>query len=113
MNLEQFQAYCLNKPFTEETFPFDETTLVYKVKGKMYALTGLDGEQFTVNLKCDMELAEKWRDEFDEVKPGFHMNKKHWNTVNFEGRLSDKLLKEMIDHSYALVVKGLPKKDRF
>jgi len=110
MHIESFRDYCLMKPGVEETFPFDEVTLVFKVMGKMFALTGLDSESFKVNLKADPENSAIWRDEFSEVKPGFHMNKLHWNTVDMEGSLDDSFLFEMIDHSYAMVVKGLTKK---
>lgn len=110
MHVESFRDYCLSKPGVEETFPFDEVTLVFKVMGKMFALTGLDRENFTVNLKADPEISPEWRDEFPEVQPGFHMNKKHWNTVDMEGSLDEKFILEMIDHSYDMVVKGLTKK---
>lgn len=78
----------------------------------MFALTGLEGETFEVNLKCDPDWAVELREEYSDVLPGFHMNKKHWNTVNFEGDLPDKFLRALIDHSYDLVVKGLRKKDK-
>jgi predicted DNA-binding protein (MmcQ/YjbR family) len=101
------------KKGVEETFPFDEKTLVFKVMGKMFALTGLEREEFQVNLKCDPDRAIQLREEYPEqVIPGWHSNKKHWNTVFFEAGLPDDLLCEMIDHSYDLVVKGLRKKDR-
>jgi predicted DNA-binding protein (MmcQ/YjbR family) len=113
MNIEEFRDYCLQKPDTEETFPFDESTLVYKVLGKMYAATGLNEiDSFRVNLKCDPEKAIQLRERYPEIIPGYHMNKKHWNTVYFDGALSNKLLLELIDHSYDLVVAGLPKKRR-
>lgn len=93
----------------EETLPFGPDTLVYKVYGKVFALTGLDGEEFSVNLKCDPDRSLELRDEYpDGITPGWHMNKKHWNTVFFESGISDKLLKELIDHSYKLVIAGLP-----
>jgi predicted DNA-binding protein (MmcQ/YjbR family) len=95
-----------------EEFPFDETTLVFKVMGKMFALTGLDESEFKVNLKCDPERAIELREQYDHITAGFHMNKKHWNTVKPDGSLSNELFKELIDHSYDLVVKGLPKKLR-
>ncbi len=112
MNIEEFQAYCMAKKGVEETFPFDEVTLVYKVMGKMFALTGLDREGFTVNLKCDPEKAIELREHHEEILEGWHMSKKHWNTVDFEGALSYALLCELIDHSYDLVVKKLKKADR-
>ena len=101
------------KKYTEEDFPFGINTLVLKVKGKIFAIAGLDDEVFAVNLKCDPDRAIELRDTYEEIKPGYHMNKKHWNTVEFESRLSNKLLKELIDHSYERVVASLPLKDRF
>ena len=112
MNIEEFRIYCLSKPLVTEEFPFDETTLVFKVCGKMFALTGLENIEFKVNLKCDPERALVLREEYDSIEEGFHMNKKHWNTVEVDGSFSIDLFREMIDHSYDLVVKGLPKKLR-
>ena len=113
MHIEEFRAYCLAKKGVEETFPFDEVTLVFKVMNKMFALTGLDSADFSVNLKCDPERAIELRDEYpDEIRPGWHMSKKHWNTVLFEGNLSSSLLRDLVDHSYELVVKSLRKADR-
>jgi len=113
MNVETFHDYCLAKKGVEETFPFDEVTLVFKVMGKMFALTGLDDDEFKVNLKCDPERSVALRDEFPEsIAPGWHMNKHHWNTVYFENGLDSSLLKELIDHSYDLIVQKLPKKDK-
>jgi len=112
MNIEEFHDYCLAKKGVEETFPFDEVTLVFKVLGKVFAITGLDNEEFTVNLKCDPDYAIELRESHEEIKAGWHMNKKHWNTVHFEGDLNDKFLCDLIDHSYDLVVKGLKKSDQ-
>jgi predicted DNA-binding protein (MmcQ/YjbR family) len=112
MDIISFREYCLSKKGVEETLPFGPDTLVFKVLGKMFALTGLDEEAFRINLKCDPERAQQLREEYDEVRPGYHMNKKHWNTVCCEGSLSEELLCELIDHSYDLVVSKLPKKDR-
>lgn len=112
MHIESFRDYCLSKKGVEETFPFDEVTLVFKVMGKMFAITPLDEEVFQVNLKCDPEWAIELREENEEIKSGWHMNNKHWNTVNFEGELSDKFLIHLIDHSYDLVVAKLKKADR-
>ena len=112
MNIEEFHNYCMAKKGVEETFPFDEVTLVFKVLGKMFALTGLDREGFTVNLKCDPERAIELRESYPEIQPGYHMSKKHWNTVDFEGSLSNKMLQELIDHSYELVVQKMKKADR-
>lgn len=110
MNIEEFRDYCLSKKYVTESFPFDEKTLVFKVAGKMFALSGLEHKPSTVNLKCDPERAIELRDEYSEIIEGFHMNKVHWNTVKIEGNLPNNLLKELIDHSYDLVVKGLTKK---
>ncbi len=110
MNIEAFRDYCLNKKGVEETFPFDEVTLVFKVMNKMFALTGLDSEEFKVNLKCDPDRAMELREEYEEIQPGWHMSKVHWNTVSFEGDLDDDFLIELIDHSYDLIVNSLPKK---
>lgn len=113
MNIEEFREYCLNKPGTEETFPFDDSTLVFKVIGKMYAATGLNEvDSFRVNLKCEPEKSINLRERYPEIIPGFHMNKKHWNTIYFDGSLPKEIIVELIDHSYNLVVAGLPKKSR-
>ncbi len=110
MNIEEFREYCLNKNKVTEEFPFDEVTLVFKVCNKLFALTGLDNPEFAINLKCDPEWAEELRETYDGViVPGYHMNKKHWNTVYVNGSIPEKLLKKLVDHSYNLVVKGLPK----
>jgi len=112
MHIEEFRTYCLSKPGVTESFPFDEVTLVFKVMSKMFALTGLGKEQFTVNLKCDPERALDLREEYSEIQPGYHMSKKHWNTIDFEGSLNDDFLVKLIDHSYDLVVKKLKKSER-
>lgn len=112
MNIEEFRIYCIAKPSVTEEFPFGPETLVFKVEGKVFALTGLDNPVFQVNLKCDPDHAEELRESYDEVRPGYHMNKKHWNTVDFEGSLPEELLKSLVDHSYELVVKSLPKSKR-
>ncbi|WP_025742370.1 MmcQ/YjbR family DNA-binding protein [Aquimarina pacifica] len=110
MNIETFRDYCLAKKGVTEAFPFDESTLVFKVMGKMFALTGLDRIPFSVNLKCDPDRALELREYHPEITPGYHMSKKHWNTVNFSDNLSTNMLFELIDHSYELVVSGLTKK---
>ena len=110
MNIELFRDYCLSKKGVTEEFPFDEITLVFKVMGKVFALTSLSKVPFQANLKCDPERAIELRESYAEVAPGYHMNKKHWNTVTFDGVLSSNLVLELIDHSYNLVVKGLTKK---
>lgn len=112
MNIEEFRDYCLEKLHVTEEFPFGPETLVFKVAGKIFALTGLDSPEFTVNLKCSPDYALEIRDLYPEVRPGYHMNKKHWNTVNFEGKLDEKMLIYLIDHSYNLVIKSLPKSKR-
>jgi len=109
MNIEELREYCLSKKGTSEGFPFDETTLVFKVMDKIFALTDLE-DKFGVNLKCDPEKAIDLRERYTEVIPAYHMNKKHWNTVNLDGTLSDVLVKEWIDQSYDLVVSSLTRK---
>jgi predicted DNA-binding protein (MmcQ/YjbR family) len=108
MNIEELRDYCLSKKGSTEGFPFDETTLVFKVMDKMFALTDLDGE-LSINLKCDPEQAAELREEHTEITPGYHMNKKHWNTVSLNGQLAPSFIKKLIDHSYDLVVSKLPK----
>lgn len=113
MNIEELQEYCLSKKGAEETLPFGPGTLVYKVGGKAFLLTSLDNEDgLQFNVKCDPGLAEELRERYDCVRPGYHMNKKHWNTILVDGSVSVKQLREWIDHSYDLVIKGLPKKLR-
>lgn len=112
MNIETLQAYCLSKAGVTEEFPFGEETLVYKVVGKIFALSSLDSSPLSINLKCDPERALQLREEYDCVRPGFHMNKKHWNTVVVDGSVKDTLIRDWIDHSYELVVASLPKKTR-
>jgi len=109
MNVETFREYCLAKKGVTEEFPFDENTLVFKVMGKIFALTNLEKSNFTINLKCEPEKAILLREQYKAVQPGYHMNKKHWNTIYAEN-ISDNLLKQWIDDSYRLVVAGLPKK---
>ena len=111
MNVEEFREYCIAKKGVTEELPFGLNTLVYKVMGKMFALTGLDDEVFSANLKCNPDRAIELREEFDYVLPGFHMNKVHWNTVNGE-LCPTKQLKELIDHSYNLVFTGFTRKQK-
>ncbi len=111
MNIEDLRVFCIAKKGVTEECPFDETTLVFKVMGKMFALTGLDDEDQTINLKCDPEYAIELREKFSEdIFPGYHMNKQHWNTINYSGALKDSFVKELVNHSYDLVVSGLTKK---
>lgn len=112
MNIEEFQDYCMSKKGVEATFPFGEDTLVFKVLGKMFALTGLEYEDFRVNLKCDPDWAEELREQHYQIIEGWHMSKKHWNTVYFEQGLEEAFLKQLIDHSYDLVVSKMPKKQQ-
>lgn len=111
MNVEQLRDYCLKKPGVSEGFPFGEDVLVFKVSGKMFALSNLARETAQVNLKCDPERAVQLRAEHpQDIRPGYHMNKQHWNTVSLEGGLRHALLTELIDLSYDLVVSSLSKK---
>jgi predicted DNA-binding protein (MmcQ/YjbR family) len=103
VNIEQLRQYCISKPDVEEGFPFGETVLVFKVNGKMFLLLPLDTEGLQFNVKCDPEKAIELRAEFPSVKPGFHMNKTHWNTIYVDGTVSDKLILEWVDHSYELI----------
>jgi len=112
MNLEDLQLYCSSKKGVTEEFPFDEVTLVFKVLGKAFALTGLNAEETRVNLKCDPDRAIELREEYSDIIPGYHMNKKHWNTVYLERELSHAFIMELIDHSYDMVVAKMPKKLR-
>ena len=110
MNIESIREYILQKPSVTEGFPFGEDTLVFKVNGKIFLLAGLDSSPLQFNVKCDPEKANQLREDHpDSILPGYHMNKKHWNTIIVDGRLSAKQLKEMIDDSYVLVA---PKKKK-
>jgi predicted DNA-binding protein (MmcQ/YjbR family) len=114
MHIEQLRDFCIAKKGVTEHFPFDEVTLVFKVMNKMFALSSLDkwekGEE-SINLKCDPEKALELREEFEGINPGWHMNKRLWNTVTINNAdVSDDFVKELINHSYDLVVKGLTKK---
>jgi predicted DNA-binding protein (MmcQ/YjbR family) len=113
MNLETYYDYCLSKKGVTEHFPFDEETLVFKVGGKMFALSSLNEWEKgnpSVNLKCNPEYAEELRAEYDDIKPGWHMSKIHWNTIEINREVPDSLINELIDHSYDLVFKSLTKK---
>lgn len=110
MNVEELREYCLSLKGATECFPFDEASLVLKVQGKMFALIPLNNPETQISLKCDPELAITLREEFDGVVPAYHFNKKHWNTVYMDGHINRKHICEWIDHSYRLVVSGLPGK---
>ena len=111
MDIEAYRNYCLRKQGVTEEFPFDEKTLVYKVRGKMFALTNIDAFE-SINLKCDPETALQLREAYEGVTPGYHMNKKHWNTVRTDGGIPDKLIYQWIDDSYKLVGDKLPRAER-
>jgi len=112
MSIDDIREYCLAKAAVEETLPFGPDTLVFKVAGKMFLLTALDALEPSFNAKCDPEMVEELRDKYSCVLPGYHMNKKHWNTIMIDGSVSNKQLKTWIDDSYNLVVAGLSKKTR-
>ncbi len=112
MNIEELRNYCLAKPGVEETLPFGPETLVFKVMGKVFLLSGLEYTPVQFNVKCDPETAIDLRERYPCVIPGFHMNKKHWNTVICDGSVSNSLYRQWIDHSYELIVAALPKKDK-
>ncbi|MDG1475638.1 MAG: MmcQ/YjbR family DNA-binding protein [Vicingaceae bacterium] len=109
MNIEQYRDFCISKKGVTESFPFDEKTLVFKVMNKMFALTGIEKFDF-INLKCDPEIAVELREEYEGITGAYHMSKRHWNSVSLLGGISDKLIFELIDDSYSLVVKSLTKK---
>jgi len=109
MNIEAFSEYCLGKRAATEGTPFGPDDIVFKVEGKMFAIAALMEVPPAVNLKCDPDLALELRDRYEQVRPGYHMNKKHWNTVVLDGVIPQAEIKKMIDHSYDLVVQGLPK----
>ena len=110
MDIEILREYCLQKKEVTEELPFGPDVIVFKVKGKVFLLLPLDTDQLSFNVKCDPDLALELREEYDCVKPGYHMNKKHWNTIEVDGTLNSKQLKQMIDHSYELIIQSLPKK---
>jgi predicted DNA-binding protein (MmcQ/YjbR family) len=112
MDLPDVIAHCLAKNSVEETTPFGPDVLVYKVLGKMFALSDPSEFPARVNLKCDPDRAELLREEYEAIIPGYHMNKRHWNTVVLDGSVPSERVRELIDHSYDLVVASLPKSKR-
>ena len=112
MDLAQFREYCLAKANATEGTPFGETVLVFKVSEKIFALASLDEVPARVNLKCDPDLALELRDHYEQVRPGYHMNKRHWNTVEIESGIPDAELRKMVDHSYQLVASSIATKGR-
>ena len=109
MNLETFREYCLSKSAAKESTPFGPDNVVFKVEGKMFAIAALEEVPSAVSLKCDPDLALELRDRYEQVRPGYHLNKRHWNTVVLDGAIPDHEIRQMVDHSYNLVVQGLPK----
>lgn len=112
MNIEELRDFCLSLPGTEETMPFDDVTLVFKVMGKMFALASLNAQPLRVNLKCDPDRALELREQYSSVIPGYHMSKKHWNTVIIDGEVSDAELLQWVSDSYRMIAASLPKKAR-
>ena len=112
MNIEEIREYCIAKPGVTEGFPFNDTALVFKVAGKMFALLDLSEDSRGISLKCDPELAIELREQHPEVTPAWHFNKQHWNGVNLEGSISNSQLEVWIDHSYNIVVESLSKSKR-
>ncbi|MGW7263628.1 MmcQ/YjbR family DNA-binding protein [Streptomyces sp. NPDC054842] len=113
MTPQELRAFCLSFEATVEDFPFNPDTSVFKVLGKLFALTNLDGRPLKANLKCDPDDAVRLRGEYPGlIAPGYHMNKRHWNTVTVDGELPDGLVRELIEDSYDLVVAGLPRAER-
>jgi predicted DNA-binding protein (MmcQ/YjbR family) len=113
MNIQQLYEFCLSQKAVTEHFPFDEDTLVFKVGGKMFALTSLkewENENASINLKCNPERANELRATYEAINPGWHMSKTHWNTIHFNSDVSDKMICDLIHHSYDLVFKSLTKK---
>jgi predicted DNA-binding protein (MmcQ/YjbR family) len=111
MNIEEFRNYCLSLPGVTEDMPFGGDTLVFRVGGKIFALTGADDFEFA-NLKCDPQRALDLREQYDGIRPGYHMNKRHWNSVYPEKDVSDRLFNELIEHSYRLIFNSLSVKER-
>lgn len=112
MDIELLREYCLSKKGVEEGFPFDNETLVFKVMGKIFLLTGITSQPLRFNVKCDPEKAIELREKYSCVLPGYHMNKQHWNTIICDGTANQRLLKQWIDHSYELIAASLPKKTK-
>ena len=111
MHLELIREYCLKKNGVTEELPFNEDSPVYKVMGKIFLIASLT-PPISINVKCDPEKAIELRERYNEIQPGYHMNKKHWNTINLEGTLRDNFILELIDHSYSLVVSKLNKAEK-
>lgn len=111
MNIEEFREYCIQKKAVTESFPFDQSVLVFKVHGKIFVLINVD-DYDSFNAKCDPERAIQLREQHPGIQPGYHMNKRHWNTISLDGSIPDTLIRELIDHSYQQVCAKLPKSIR-
>src|SRR5208337_1579955 len=109
LTLKNIRSYCASKKGVTEDFPFDFSTLVFKVGGKIFALTNIDSGKLFLNLKCDPYLSIELRSRYHQITPGYHMNKRHWNTVLVDGSIPDKEIYKLLDHSYGLVRRGLNK----
>ena len=112
LSLETFKNYCLSKKGVTECFPFDDETLVFKVSSKMFALTNINKPVLEINLKCEPFMSEDLRRDFDAINPGYHMNKKHWNTIILDGSISDEKILFLVDLSFELVYNGLKKSEK-
>jgi predicted DNA-binding protein (MmcQ/YjbR family) len=112
MDAHELRRWCLAQPGAVEDFPFGAGVSVFKVAGKMFALTRLERAPLEVSVKCEPELAVQLRDTYGEIRPGYHLNKRHWNTIALDGALDDRLVRDMIEDSYDLVVSALPKRTR-
>lgn len=112
LSVESLREHCRSKLGSQETFPFDLRTLVFKVAGKMYALCGIDGDPLELSLKCGPDAAEALRNSYPAVRPGYHLNKRHWNTVTLDGSVDDEVVLEWLDGSYKRVVAGLTRRER-
>ena len=110
MNARALRECCLDKPGAVEDFPFSPGMSVFKVGGKVFAISGLERTPLEVSLKCEPELAVSLRESYEAIRPGYHLNKRHWNTVTLDGSLPDKLVRDLVEDSYDLVVSGLPKR---
>ena len=112
MHADELRDWCLGRPGASEDFPFTPEHSVFKVAGKMFALSALEREPLEVSVKCEPELAVELRNSYPAIRPGYHLNKRHWNTITLDGSLPDKLVRDMIEDSYDLVVSALPKRVR-
>jgi predicted DNA-binding protein (MmcQ/YjbR family) len=112
MTGEELRAWCLEHPGAEETFPFSPETSVFKVGGKVFAISRLDSEPLTVSVKCEPELAAQLRLDYPAIEPGYHLNKRHWNTLTLDGSLDDGMVRDLVEDSYDLIVSALPARTR-